>query len=208
MITLVNDIRLILWSFFNMKQHLKRAFRRQNLTIVHGSFHLKHSPGMPPVIIISAMTKDLIIGNNEGNGMPWNIPEEFNKFLGFIRGQSVIMGRVSWEVFKTDMPSKQNFIVSRSIPSLDEANICKSVEEAITKARSYPENIFVAGGHSIYKEALPLADFMYLSFIKEHYEGRTSFPEFDRNDWDIIEETEYDKFIFNVFQRKRNLVNK
>ena len=43
------------------------------------------------MIIISAMSSDRVIGS--GNGMPWNVQEEYEQFLRYVDGQAVIMGR-------------------------------------------------------------------------------------------------------------------
>ena len=56
------------------------------------------------LIVISAMSRERVIG--QGEGMPWDVPAEFDQFLGFIRDQTVIMGRRSWEIFGADLTSR------------------------------------------------------------------------------------------------------
>ncbi|MEE3258297.1 MAG: dihydrofolate reductase [Candidatus Latescibacterota bacterium] len=64
------------------------------------------------MIIIPAMSKDRVIGS--GDGMPWSVPEEYQQFLGFVEGQTVTMGRRSYEIFGPDLTSAHNIVVSRS----------------------------------------------------------------------------------------------
>ena len=52
------------------------------------------------VIIISAIGSNHIIGN--GDGLPWHIPSEYDQFLGYVKDQTVIMGRRSYEIFKSE----------------------------------------------------------------------------------------------------------
>ncbi|GAA4419970.1 dihydrofolate reductase [Bremerella cremea] len=151
-----------------------------------------------PVILIGAMTPSRVIGI--GDGMPWEIPEDYQTFLDNVRGQTVIMGRKSYEIFGTDLTSVHNIVVSRGEPNVN-AIVTHSIEEALEKAHSFGMKIFVAGGSEIYELALPLANWIYLSEIKKDYEGDRYFPEFDENEWEIVREIDHAEFIYR--ERKR-----
>ena len=43
------------------------------------------------MIVIGAMSTDRVIGN--GDGMPWDVPEEYAHFLRLVDGQTIIIGR-------------------------------------------------------------------------------------------------------------------
>jgi dihydrofolate reductase len=45
------------------------------------------------------------------------------------------------------------------------------------------EEIFIMGGAQIYREALAVADRMYITHVERDYEGDTSFPEIDYSMW-------------------------
>ncbi len=121
------------------------------------------------MIIISAMSYDRVIGL--GAGMPWNVPEEYQQFLRFVEGQTVIMGRRSYEIFGDDLTSAHHIVVSRSMKSVPGAVVCAGIEEAVETARSFGKTVFSAGGGSIYAQTIPLAHTMYLSYIKGDFEG-------------------------------------
>ena len=150
------------------------------------------------MIIISAMTESRVIGL--GTGMPWEVPEEYAQYLNFVRGQTVIMGRRTYEIFGQDLDRSQIIVVSRSLQSA-EAQIASSFPAAVELARLRKRTVFVAGGSSIYQAALPLADAMYLSTIKGEYEGDVYFPEFDPNQWLLAEERDEGSYIFRNFLR-------
>src|SRR5204862_488502 len=63
--------------------------------------------------------------------------------------------------------------------------IVGSLGEAIEKAKRAEgnEEIFVIGGESIYKEALPLADRLYLTKVDAEIEGDKLFK-YNSSDWD------------------------
>jgi len=44
----------------------------------------------------------------------------------------------------------------------------------------------VIGGAEIYKQALPLADKLYLTEVHAEVDGDTTFPEFDRDAWQEV----------------------
>ncbi len=151
------------------------------------------------IIIISAMSNDRIIGS--GDGMPWSIPEEYAQFLRFVEGQSVIMGSRSFEIFGKDLVTTRNFVVSRKLQSVEDGEVCRSLEDALTAALAYPEDVFIAGGGSIYSQSLGHADKMYLSFIKGVFEGDTWFPVFQEDNWHITLEEDHPDFEFVVYEK-------
>lgn len=152
------------------------------------------------MIIISAMSRDRVIGS--GDGMPWSVPEEYAHFLKSIEGQTVIMGRRSYEIFGPDLTSAHNIVVSRSWEGTEGVVVCGSIEEAAATAASFGQTVFSAGGATIYGQTLPLAEAMYISWIKGDFSGDTLFPEFDEAEWDVVERRDHEGFEFVHYGRK------
>jgi dihydrofolate reductase len=152
------------------------------------------------MILISAMTRDRVIGS--ADGLPWSIPDEYQHFLGLVRGQAVIFGRKSYEIFGPDLPDSELFVISRAAAALEGAHVCSSVEEAAERARQTGRRVFSAGGASIYRLTMPMADAMYLSIIKGDYSGDTRFPEFDEKDWLVTRRDDHPEFEFRVYERR------
>ncbi len=155
---------------------------------------------MPSIILIAALSYDRVIGS--GEGMPWHVPEEYRRYLSFIEGQTVIMGRRTFEIFGDDLTSAHTLVVSRSAEALPGAVVCGSVESALARARKLGRTIFVAGGGSVYRQTLSLADGLYLSFIKGSYTGDTFFPEFDDGTWDVATREDHPGFEFVAYRRR------
>ncbi len=154
----------------------------------------------PQLIIISAMSADRIIG--QGEGMPWNVPEEYRQYLGFVSGNTVIMGRRSYQIFGRDLDRSQNLVISRSSLSLKNARVFPSLETAVAAAYRLGKPVFCAGGASIYRQALPLADALYLSYIKGRFQGDAYFPEIDPDHWQIEKQVDHPRFEFVVYRRR------
>ncbi len=154
------------------------------------------------MIVISDMSQgDRVIG--KGDGLPWHVPEEYNQFLDFIRGQTVILGRRSYPIFGKGLTSDHNVVVSRSVKELPGAVVAHTIEEAIEVATSYGKTVFSAGGSTIYEQTIPLADAMYLSFMKGSFTGDAYFPPFNESEWTGESRTDHPAFEFVTYKRKR-----
>lgn len=153
------------------------------------------------IIIISAMTRDRVIGNHNGDGMPWHVPEEYQKFLDFIDGQAVIMGRKSFDIFQGDLSNCDVFVISRSERDYENATVCGTIGEAVEQANATGKDVYISGGAMIYELGIPFADKMYLSTIKGEFEGSTFFPSFDETQWIVTEHEDHERFEFYVYER-------
>ena len=153
--------------------------------------------------MIVAMTEDRVIGKN--NELPWPmIKEDMQHFKKITTGHAVIMGRKTWDSipdkFKP-LPKRTNVVVTRQDLKLGGAIVCNSLAEAIDCAKDVDDNPFIIGGASLYEESLPLVNQIYLTLIKNTYEGDTYFPALSKQDWkqSLLSETE--KAAFYLYQR-------
>ena len=152
-----------------------------------------------PIALISAMSSSRVIGS--GDGMPWEVPEEYQHFLDTTRNQTLIIGRKSYEIFGPTLTSLRCFVITRSNQQFENAVTVGSIDDAIKQAREHDERIFVAGGASVYALALPLAHEMLLSYIRGDFTGDTYFPEFDESDWQIVEREDRGSYDFVYYRR-------
>ena len=152
------------------------------------------------MIIIGAMAANRVIGS--GDGMPWDVPEEYAHFLKLIEGQTIVIGRRSYEIFHNGLTSAHNVVVSRSGGDVAGAVVVPSIEEALRVARVFGETFFSSGGASIYAQTIPLADTMYLSYIKGQYTGDAYFPEFSGQEWVVEKREDHPRFEFVVYRRR------
>lgn len=150
------------------------------------------------IIVISAMSESHAIGL--GDGMPWNVPEEYQHFVDSVNGQAVIIGRRSFEIFGADFQA-DTFVISRSA-ILAGVTVCGGMESAIRKAKQLRKTIFIAGGRSIYSLGIPLASRMLLSTIKGDYEGDVTFPEINESEWDVVGKEDRGRYVLRDYRRK------
>ncbi|MEO1451163.1 MAG: dihydrofolate reductase, partial [Bacteroidota bacterium] len=82
-----------------------------------------------PIILISAMGTNRVIGREAG--MPWSVPAEYAQYLDFIRGQTVIMGRKSFDIFGADLTCTHTLILSRSLSSGQGFSVWPDLSQAL-----------------------------------------------------------------------------
>ena len=152
------------------------------------------------MIIIAAMSEDRIIGS--GDGMPWDVPEEYEQYIQFVTGQTVIMGRRTYEIFGSDLSPDTTVVVISRTAKFSGVHVVNSFDAANEFASSTGKVVFVAGGASVYERAIPSADEMLLSTIKGTFDGDTYFPEFDRREWNIVSQRNELKYVFRHFKRR------
>jgi dihydrofolate reductase len=137
----------------------------------------------PPVIsIISAMTQNRVIGNN--NQLPWHLPADLAHFKAVTMGKPMIMGRKTWESLPGLLPGRPHIVVTRNRDFIaGGATVAHSLEEAIAQASDKSPEIMIVGGANLYSQALSIAQRLYLTTIYATIDGDARFPEFDRENW-------------------------
>lgn len=151
------------------------------------------------ISIIAALDPNRVIGKD--GKLPWHISEDLKNFKRLTSGATVIMGRRTFESIGRPLPNRNNIVISTTMQPQAGIDVCRSLPEAIEKAKSYNKDIFIIGGSRAYREALPIADRMYLSFVKKEYDGDAYFPEFDESKWKITDRKDFEEFELVAYER-------
>lgn len=132
------------------------------------------------ISIICIIARNRAIGFK--NKLLYDIPEDMKHFKEITNGQVVIMGeRTFHSMDDRPLPNRVNIIVTLdknfSAPNcLVAYSMAESIE--LGKAQTGKEIFFIGGG-MIYKQALPLADKLYLTVVDdEPKEADTFFPDY------------------------------
>lgn len=104
--------------------------------------------------LIWAQSASGVIGRD--NAIPWYLPEDLARFKALTLGQTVVMGRRTWESLPAGvrpLPGRRNVVITHN-PEYRAAgaDVVDSVEAALTDAETW-----VIGGEQVYRLALPLA---------------------------------------------------
>ena len=153
---------------------------------------------MPEIVIIAAVAKNRVIGKD--NTLIWNIPEDMAHFKALTSGQTVIMGRKTWESLPPrfrPLPGRRNIVISRqadfaapgaelAAPGAElaapGAELAASLEAALQLA-AQAETAFIIGGEQIYRQAMDVADRLEITEVDLEPEGDAWFPVIDAGCW-------------------------
>ena len=159
--------------------------------------------GLPEVAIVAAMTSERVIGR-EGQ-LPWSLPEDLQRFRRLTVGNTVIMGRKTYESIGHPLPDRLTIVLSRTLEQLPGAMLCRNFADCLTLASRFGRPVFVVGGADLYRKALPIARVLHISWVKHAYAGNISFPEFNLADWSVNEERDGPDFRYVQYRRKNRI---
>lgn len=159
--------------------------------------------------MIAAVAKNNVIGKD--GKMPWHIPYDLKYFQAITRGNTVIMGRKTFESIGKPLPDRENVIITSDKHfHPDGVVVFHTIEDALHHSRQEDRPVFVIGGETLYRQFLPFADRLYLTRIEDDFEGDTFFPEIDIVEWQIkswepgiLDEQNPYVYDFEVYDRER-----
>ena len=168
------------------------------------------------ISIIAAVAKNRAIGYK--NKLIYWLPNDLKRFKALTTGHTIIMGRNTFlSLPKGALPNRRNIVLSRSAfvsppefgggaigrglkngqnninpndlyPGCD---VFPSLEEALAHCTP-DEDIYIIGGASVYRQALPLADRLCLTEIDDTpAEADTFFPKYEE-DWQEEQREDHD----------------
>jgi dihydrofolate reductase len=157
------------------------------------------------VSIIAAVAENRTIGKN--NRLPWHIPDDLAWFKRKTRNHPVIMGRKTFEAMGKLLPERKNIILSRRPDfRVEGAMVTGSLKDAIQECRNQgADEAFVIGGETLFREALDIADRIYLTRIHRPYEGDSRFPPLEMSRYEKTFEAHHGgdpPFTFLILDRK------
>jgi len=156
--------------------------------------------------VIVATSLNRVIGLK--NKLPWHLPKDLKRFRAYTLGQTVIMGRTTYESIGKPLRERHNIVLSRT-PGYTAPGcyVFHDIESALQS--NPPGEVFFIGGQQIYQVALPLADTIYVTLVLDYFEGDAFFPKLDISEWresEVIMHENDDKhlhrFMFINYERK------
>jgi dihydrofolate reductase len=122
--------------------------------------------------LVWAQAANRVIGR--GGTLPWHLPEDMTHFRDLTTGTTVLMGRRTWESLPPQfrpLPGRRNLVLSRT--PQQGAETFPDLPQALAAASGV---VWIVGGATMYRAALPLADRIVVTEIRELFEGDTHAP--------------------------------
>jgi dihydrofolate reductase len=144
------------------------------------------------ISMIVAASENDVIGRD--GALPWRLPRDARRFRELTTGHVVVMGRVTYDsivaALGRPLPDRASIVVTRAgqppgsagAPLADgqvlwAGAVASALEEAgRIAAAAGDDEVFVAGGVSIYCDVLPRADRIYLTRVHHVVPGDRSMP--------------------------------
>lgn len=122
------------------------------------------------------------------NRLLYTIPSDMSRFRMLTTGHTIIMGRKTFESLPNGaLPNRRNIVISKTKEQITGCEVFSTLEEAVGSKEASDE-CFIIGGASIYEQALPFADKLYLTIVeKEPEHADTFFPEINPAEWEVTE---------------------
>ena len=127
--------------------------------------------------ILVAVSPEGIIGKD--NTIPWHYSADLKRFKRLTTGNTIIMGRKTWESLpKKPLPNRRNIVITRS--SIENIECFKSIDDALQTCEG---DIWFIGGAGIYQEAMQKADLIDMTLVPDNVTGEKCvyFPEIDKS---------------------------
>jgi dihydrofolate reductase len=137
---------------------------------------------------VVAMTPSRVIGKD--GGMPWHLPDDLKVFKRITTGHPVVMGRRTYESIGRPLPNRQNIVLTRN-DAWSAPNVQRIGEIGdLLNLELLNKQVCIIGGAQVYGQFLPVLDDLWVSMIKQEYEGDTWFPEFESHfeGFEVVEE--------------------
>ena len=161
--------------------------------------------------LIAAADRNWAIGYR--GGLLVRIPLDQKWFQDVTKGKVIVLGRKTLATFPNGLPlpGRKNIILTKN-PAFEmkQAQVAHSMEETLGLLAGYrSEDIFIAGGESIYRQFLPYCDVAHITRIDYEYMADAYLPKLDRlEEWELVadseEQTYFDlEYTFQKYERRK-----
>jgi len=139
---------------------------------------------MAIISLIAAI--DLKNGLGLKNQLLCHLPADLMHFKTITMGKPIIMGRNTYDSIGKPLPGRTNIVLTRKEQAIQGVEITDSLSKALALAENAPE-IMIIGGATIFDQALPLANRIYLTLIHHEFTADVFFPKLDETVWRLEE---------------------
>lgn len=156
--------------------------------------------------LIVAYDKNRVIGKD--NAMPWHYPEDLKYFKRVTTGHKVVMGSNTFysilDCLNKPFPNRENVVITHEeiIHEFDNVTYYDNLDIIIEKYKDSEEEVFIAGGMSIYTQMHHLCDKLYITHIDNEFDGDAHFPEIDFSNYAKVSSNKEGELDFCVYERR------
>lgn len=154
-----------------------------------------------------------IVGANgvlgDGDSQPFEIAEDWGRYKRVTSGHPMIMGRRTHDAIGRWLPGRTTIVVTGNPDGIELPTdgravgyAVASVAEALELARSLDDEIYVAGGGTVYQQAWPELTELDLTEVEAEAEGTVFFPPVEPEQWLETAREPRDGYAFVRYRRR------
>lgn len=148
------------------------------------------------ISLIAAIDENRGLGYN--NQLLCHLPADLKHFKELTIGKPIIMGRKTFESIGKPLPGRLNIVLSKQAISIEGVTVFHSLSQAIQHVQDEPE-VMIIGGATLYEQAFPLAQRVYLTVIHHQFLADVYFPPLEADKWRVHSEVSRKKDEINSF---------
>jgi len=151
------------------------------------------------LIIVAALTKNRVIGKNRA--VPWDIPEDMQRFKRITAGHPVLMGRGTYETLSSPLTNRRNIVLSSN--PIEGVETYPTIAEALNALKNEGD-VYVIGGGQIFAQLLTSASELHLTIVKKKIQGDTFFPPYEHligSVFKLVSREQHEGFSFEDYMR-------
>lgn len=134
------------------------------------------------------MTLSILVAHDQNRGigfenqLPWYLPNDLKHVKQLSTGNTLVMGRNTFESIGKALPNRRNVVLTRDQNfKADGIDVIHNVEDI----NQLEGHVFIFGGQSLFEMFIDKVDDMYITVIEDKFQADTFFPPYDFEDWEV-----------------------
>lgn len=152
-------------------------------------------------MIILVVARDIFGTIGKDNKLPWHCKEDLQRFKRITMGNTIVMGRKTFESLPKMLPGRKHVVLTRNEDfSHEGVEVFHSIDDLLVTYEG-KEDLYIIGGAEIYRQFIDKFDVIEMTVIKGDYDGDAHFPDLPKvpTSMEIIEQT--DEYMFLTIKR-------
>lgn len=134
----------------------------------------------PNLSIIVAVAQNQVIGKD--NMLLWHLSDDLKRFKSLTSGHSVVMGRNTWRSLpRRPLPKRRNIVLTHDLDFHEEGAEAVHSLPKLMECIKDEEEAFCIGGSMLYRQLMPYAQRLYVTWVFQDFEGDALFPIIDES---------------------------
>lgn len=130
--------------------------------------------------ILVAHDQNRVIGKD--NQLPWHLPNDLKYVKKLSTGNTLVMGRKTYESIGKPLPNRRNVVLTRNSTFHPEG---VDVIHDLDEIYDLPGHVFIFGGQTLFEEFIDKVDDMYITVVEDKFQGDTFFPPYTFENWEV-----------------------